>query len=149
MIFNRTISDVNSAKQLRANKMQKGIPLTDVETEIMERGCITINTLNRIEEKQSELKKKLNDMGYYNAPIINKKWGYTDIFTQEDLKRLVGNDIILRDAFYVYFNSPKNAIAKFHYEEINAIEKILFDISRNIDYTINNYKICGTVVCGG
>ena len=70
MIYNRTATDVSLAKRLRAEKVQKFIELTDDEVQTLERGTITINTLNRIEDKQAEIKAMLDDMGYLNPPVI-------------------------------------------------------------------------------
>ena len=148
MITNRTINDVNLAKKIRAEKIQKGFEITDNEVETMERGCVTINTLNRIEQKQSELKTKLNDMGYFDTNISNVLWNYTDIFNEHDFKRIIDNNIVLRKAFFVYLDTPKVAIAKYHYDQFNRLEKVLVDLETNINYTINHYRRCGTFNCG-
>jgi uncharacterized protein YdeI (YjbR/CyaY-like superfamily) len=149
MIYNRTATDVSLAKRLRAEKVQKFIELTDDEVQTLERGTITINTLNRIEDKQAEIKAMLDDMGYLNTPVINKTWTLNDIFTADDFQRIIDNNIALRAAFYALRDSPKNAIAKYYYEEFNALEKILFDISCNIEYAVSKYRRCGTFNCGG
>ncbi len=143
------MSDVNEAKKIISEKVQNFIGLTDEETEVLERGTITINTLNRIENKQDEIKTALNDMGYFNTPIVNKTWQYNDVFDENNFKRIVDNNMILREAFYALSDSPQNAIIKYHYSEINALEKILFDVSKNMDYTINEYRRCGNFNCGG
>lgn len=148
MIFDRTSADVNNARKIREEKIKKFIELNESEYNTLERGTITINTLNRIENKQAEVKTRLNDMGYFNAPIINKTWNYVDVFTEEDFERIVKNNSILRNSFYALKDSPVDAIAKYHYSEINAIEKILLDISSNIEYTINKYRRCGKYYCG-
>lgn len=148
MIFDRTSTDVSLAKRIREDKVKKFLELTQEDIDILEKGTITINTLNRIENKQAEIKQMLNDMGYFNTPVINKIWSMNDIFMDADLQRLVENNISLRNAFYALNSSPQNAIAKYHYAEINALENILFDISNNIEYTINAYRECGTFNCG-
>jgi galactose-1-phosphate uridylyltransferase len=149
VIYDRTASDVASAKKMRLEKVQKFIDLTDEEVETLERGLLTINTLNRIENKQAEIKAMLDNMGYFNTPVINKTWTVNDIFTADDLQRIVDNNTALRAAFYAMNDSPKNAIAKYYYEEFNSLEKILFDISSNIEYTVSKYRRCGTFNCGG
>lgn len=149
MIYDRTASDVASAKKMRLEKVQKFIDLTDEEVETLERGLLTINTLNRIENKQAEIKAMLDNMGYFNTPVINKTWTLNDIFTADDFQRIIDNNIALRAAFYALSDSPKNAIAKYYYEEFNSLEKILFDISSNIEYAVSKYRRCGTFNCGG
>jgi hypothetical protein len=76
-------------------------------------------------------------------------WSKEDIFIEADLERLCNNNKVLHDAFYALKNSPLDAIPEYYYTEINALEKILLDISENIEYTIENYRYCGTVECGG
>lgn len=149
MIYDRTISDVNSAKKIIKEKVQNNLILSEIDIKTLERGTITIHTINRIENKQAEIKAKMDEMGYFNTHITNKTWTYNDIFTETDFQRIVDNNLSLRKAFYASSYSPKDAIAKYHYEEINALEKILFDISENIEYTISKYQRCGTFNCGG
>lgn len=149
MIYKRTREDVTKAKEIYLNKVTKGKTLTEEDIQALERGMITFNTINRIENKQAELKAKLNDMGYFNTPIANRVWNNRGIFKFEDLKRLCDNNKVLHDAFFALKDSPLDAVPEYYYTEINALEKILLDISDNIDYTIDNYRYCGTFECGG
>ena len=64
MIYNRTEEDVKNALEIRKNVIQQGQEPTDEQREILERGMLTINTLNRIKNKQSELSKLILSMGY-------------------------------------------------------------------------------------
>lgn len=148
MIYDRTKKDVQNAIKIRSEKVQNFIELNDEEIAILEKGFITIDTINRIENKQSELKTLLNNIGYYNTDIYNKTWDESDVFTENDLTRIVNNTIVLRKAFFVYFNSPANPIAKYHYTEINSIEKILYDLERMKEYIITNFRECDTFYCG-
>lgn len=148
MIYDRTQNDVQNAIKIRLEKVQNFIELNDEEIAILEKGLITINTISRIENKQSELKTLLNNIGYYNIDIYNKTWDELDLFTENDLIRIVNNTISLRKAFFVYFNSPKNPIAKYYYTEINSIEKILYDLETMEQYVQENFKECNTFYCG-
>lgn len=148
MIFDRTINDVRTASELRKSKVQKNIALSDSEKEIMERGTLSYDTLNRIELKQEELMYILRQMGYY-VIINNKRWTGEDIFTDAEFERIVENNAALRKAFFVYPDSPMNAVARYHYSEFNALEKILHDLEQMIAYTKNEYRECGTFECGG
>ena len=67
MIFNRTEADVTEAKRIILEKVQKFLTLSNTEIETLEKGCLTINTLNRIENEQRRLNEVLNDMGYWNT----------------------------------------------------------------------------------
>lgn len=149
MITDRTQFDVKRAKGIIEEKVKKFIELTSAEEKTLERGTVTINTINRIEDKQAEIQEILNDMGYWNVSILNKKWNLGDVFRQSDLDRIVENNSMLRSAFYALKDSPVNAIGKYHYSEFNSLERILLDIFTNIEYTISRYRRCGNFNCGG
>lgn len=148
MIYDRTQIDIENAKSIRENKVQKGEVLTDADVLALERGTITINTLNRIEEKQAELKGLFNAMGYWNTGIANNTWQYTDIFDTQNFQRLVDNLDVLRNAFFVYSDTPQTPRVSYHYKDINALEKILFDLDVMINDVKSRYKRCGTFRCG-
>ena len=149
MIFDRTADDVENAKKIISEKVQKFETLTAEETETLERGTVTIYTLNRVENKQQELYQALNGMGYYNNLVETKTWTYSQVFDEDDLKRIVNNNVKLRKSFYALSTSPRNAIAKYRFDEFNALEKVLNDVSENIEFTVNNYVECGSIECGG
>jgi hypothetical protein len=149
MIFDRTQNDVDTAILIRRNKVQKFQALTDEEIETIEKGTITINTLNRIEEKQQVLKGLFEEMGYWGSSISNKSWNATDIFDIDDFQRLLENTNSLRKAFFVYKDTPNTPLPNFHFTNINSLEKILFDLDVMINDVKSNYRICGTFECGG
>ena len=136
MIFDRTIEDVESAKKIREEKIQKNINLSAEEIEILEKGTMTINTLNRIEQKQNVLKGLFEDMGYYNINIKTKSWDEYQIFDENSFKKIIENIKILRDAFFVYSDTPKTPTISYNYKDINSLEKILHDL----DLMINDIK---------
>ena len=149
MIFTRTQNDVDEAIRIRKEKVQKFQALTEDDIKFLEKGTMTLNTLNRIEQKQQELKNLFNDMGYWNTPIENKSWTNTQIFNIDDFKRILKNLDILRDAFFVYDTTPSTPPVSFHFQDINDLEKILYDMDVMISKIKGNYKICGTFICGG
>ena len=57
MIFDRTQNDVDTAILLRDTKVKNFETLTESEIATLEKGMLTINTLNRIETKQRRIKK--------------------------------------------------------------------------------------------
>ena len=148
MIFDRTQNDVDTAIRLRKEKVQNFQELTENEIAILEKGMLTINTLNRIEEKQEDLKGILNDMGYWNTPITNKVWGENDIFNVADFQRILDNTNVLRQAFFVYKTTPNTPPISYHWQDINALEKILFDLDVMINDVKSNYRECGTFESG-
>lgn len=149
MVYDRTLADVLSANQIYAEKVQNGIELTDDDIETLKRGRLTTETINRIEAKQAELKTILNEMGYYNTPVVNKQWLDGESFLLSDMERLTGNTAILREAFFVPADAPENPVAKYHFEELNKMEKILVLIQQMSETIKGNYRICGTFYCGG
>ena len=142
MIYDRTILDVREAQRIRANKVQKNIKLSESDIETLERGMLTINTLNRIENKQKELKDLIAEKGYSIEDVYNKTWEYSGIFNVADFERIIKNLKILTRKFYLFVDTQsrinlknilKNLVelettAEFHYTTINNIEKALADL---------------------
>ena len=119
MIFNRTMEDVRNAIGIRENYVQKGIALTEEQIAVMEKGMLTINALNRIENKQSELYNRAVERGYDCETIITRTWDDNDVFAKFDFKRICENLNALEKAFFF----PKTTIElKYEYRQINAIE---------------------------
>lgn len=150
MIFDRTQADVDEARKIRDEKVKTFQSLTESEITTLERGLMTINTINRIEEKQDELKNLLNELGYYDTDIDNKTWDTTEdeFFCEDDFQRIIDNEKILRKAFFVYTNTPEVPDISFYYGDINALEKILVDLDVMINDVKSNYRECGAYECG-
>lgn len=149
MIFDRTQTDIENAVKIRAEKLQKNLPLTESEISTLEKGTLTINTLNRIENKQNELKNLFNQIGYWNTRIQNKSWSYEDFFLQEDFDRILVNLDVLRNAFFAYKDTPKTPSGNYRdYQIINCVEKILHDLDVMISDVKSQYKRCGIYRCG-
>lgn len=148
MIYTRTAVDVSEAMRIRNEKVKTFQELTEGDINTLERGTMTVNTLNRIEDKQAELKNLFNDMGYWNTPIQNKRWDATQIFDTSEFQRIIDNTNVLRNAFFVYKDTPGTPPMSYHYEDINALEKILYDLDVMINDVKSNYRECGTFECG-
>ena len=148
MIFDRTQNDVDTAILLRNTKVKKFETLTESDIETLERGTLTINTLNRIETKQEELKNLFNDIGYWNTPITNKTWGENDIFNVNEFQRILDNTNALRRAFFVYKDTPNTPPISYYWDDINSLEKILNDLDIMINDVKSNYRECGTFESG-
>lgn len=142
MIYDRTLEDVANAKTIFAEKVTMSIPLTDAEKDIMERGMVTADTLNRIEQKQAEIGQILNKWHYLKEPIINKQWS-NEVFFREDLQRLTENTAKLREAFYVLSEELPNPEAWYYFEEFNTMEKLLAEISFLVFATKQSFKRSG------
>ena len=148
MIFDRTQNDVDTAILLRDTKVKKFETLTESEIATLEKGTLTINTLNRIENKQEELKNLFNDMGYWNTSITNKTWGENDIFNADEFQRILDNTNVLRKAFFVYKATPNTPPISYYWDDINSLEKILYDLDVMINDVKSNYRECGNFECG-
>ena len=148
MIFDRTQNDVDTAILLRDTKVKKFETLTESEIATLEKGMLTINTLNRIETKQRRIKKSFYAMGYWNTPITNKTWGENDIFNEDEFQRILDNTNILRQAFFVYKDTPNTPPISYHWQDINALEKILNDLDVMISNVKADYRYCGEFECG-
>ena len=148
MIFDRTQNDVDTAIRLRKEKVQNFQELTENEIATLEKGTLTINTINRIETKQDELKNLFNEMGYWNTTTINKMWGENDIFNVDEFQRILDNTNVLRNAFFVYMDTPNTPPISYHWQDINALEKILYDLDVMINDVKSHYRECGTFYCG-
>ena len=148
MIFDRIQNDIDTAIILRREKVQNFRELTESEIATLEKGTMTYNTLNRIENKQDELKNLFNDMGYWNTPITNKVWGENDIFNVDDFQRIIDNTNVLRNAFFVYNNTPNTPPISYHYNDINDLEKILYDLDVMINDVKSHYSECGNFESG-
>ena len=148
MIFDRTQNDVDTAVVLRNTKVKKFETLTESDIATLEKGTLTINTINRIENKQEELKNLFNDMGYWNTPTTNKTWSENDIFYIDDFQRIIDNTNVLRQAFFVYKDTPNTPPISYYWDDINSLEKILYDLDVMINDVKSNYRECGTFECG-
>lgn len=148
MIYDRTQADVDAAKKIISDKIQQSIDVTAEETETLERGTLTINTLNRIENKCAEVKKLMLDLCYGFSDIETEEWTYEQYFRDSDFERISDNVGKLKNAFFSYSDTPSAPGANFRkFENINAVEKILFDLETMINEIKSNYRECGTFEC--
>lgn len=148
LVFNRTQRDVDEARHIRRDFVQKGLAVNEDQREQLERGTLTVNTLNRIETAQEELSNMLNSMGYHGLDIQNQKWDEYGIFRQKDFSRLLINLEILKKSFFVFWHTPTVPDLKYYYRNINDIEKILYDLFDMAGEVKSRYRICGTFSCG-
>ena len=147
MIYNRTAADVETAKTLRG-LLQAGNALTSEQISALERGSCTINMLNRVESKQTELGGILNELSYMNQIENMIDWQNTDIFTFQDHQRLLNNLDALKQAYYIYATTPKTPTYMYDFQSANDIEKILVDIEAMIEDMKSRFRKCGTFQCG-
>lgn len=148
MIYDRTYQDVLDAKNIIETKVKTFAELTAADVAKLERGTVTVNTLNRIEAKQAELMSLLNGAGYYDCDIENATWTVSDIFDLENFQRLLSNAQKLINAYYVYDDTPSVPSAAYMYTVFNALEKILTDIETIYTEMTNDLPQCNALYCG-
>ena len=151
MIFGRTLEDTNLAKEILQRLKNKEVSLDELtaeEVETLERGTITVNTLNRIENKISELKTRYLDMGYFVGNLQIKNWSNGGEFKANDFERILDNINALREAYYVYLTTPRTPSASYRVKNINDIEQILDDLDGMIDDVALYTPECGNAYCG-
>ena len=148
MIFDRTQSDVAAAISLRDTKIKNFQQLTQAETETLERGMLTINTLNRIEDKEAELGAILKAWNYISFDIEPKKWGINDIFKKDDFSRLTNNATKLRNAFSKEIGNQKKLTVAYSWQALNALEKLIYDIEQATVSAKKNFNYCGAFNAG-
>jgi hypothetical protein len=148
VIFDRTQNDVDTAIRLRNEKVQKFEELTESEIVTLEKGTITINTLNRIENKIDELKGLIIAEGFLIGNIQTKSWEYAGIFNIEDFERILANLSVLKNGFAILANTPSIPSAKYHYQNLNDTEKILVDIENLIVGMKKTYFYSNEIMAG-
>ena len=147
MIFDRTQNDVDTAILLRDTKVKKFEMLTESEIATLEKGTLTINTLNRIENKQIEIAELFSNLSI-NVDIENKNWEETQTFNRVEFQRILDNLNVLVKSFCVYRNTPNVPRVSYHFEDINSIEKILFDLEELYNKALKSFIYCGISYCG-
>ena len=151
MIYDRTKEDVENAIKIREEKIKHFLPLSEEDIEIIERGFFTKKSVNRIEQKEYDLCALLREMGYYNIglPSENKvEWVSTDIFYQEDLRRIFCMCSKFKQGFFSLSFFPEKMEIGGGFENINSLEKTLHDIEQTAESVKRKYKKCGKVVAG-
>lgn len=145
-IFDRSQSDVVKLQSF-LDRGYKNLT-ADEKTEWLNtnfKGALNISDLNRIEQNMNVLSEILG------LTITIKTWQETDIPTNTDFTRIRNNLMSIRSQAVlqglIYASTPEVPNLPFnHYQKINDIEKIIFDI-----YTLytNKYYYCGQeVYCG-
>lgn len=150
MIVDRTKNDIDAALLARA-KLQNGEELSESDFVALERGTLTIGTINRIESKIKEIVLVINSMWYWNTGTIQEKiWSYSDYFKQEDFDKILENIVKIKNAFLQKNSTPKVFGRNYRdYNVINDVETLLADSEYIVGDIQENYVFCGEVECGG
>lgn len=148
LITDRTASDASNFIVYR-NILGTGGTITEEQLEIMLRGSLNIYTLNRIENKMSELQTRLNLYAYMTSGVVTKIWNTSDIFEHDvEIERWQNNLSILTNAFYEYDETPTPPESVLNFQGVNDVEQILVDVEGILDDMISRFRKCGTFKCG-
>lgn len=117
----------------------------------LQKGVLFVeDVINRIEYWQDKIQTMLNEIGYWNTDLHNQlEWNLGAKFTKSDFERILKNEDKLKNAFFVYKDTPATPPISFHYDDINSIEKILYDLNKMVENVKSNYRECGNFECGG
>ena len=83
-----------------------------------------------------------------NVNIENKSWDETEIFDEKSFQRILDKLNVLKNSFCVYSNTPLVPKVSYHFQDINSIEKILFDLEELYNKTLKSFVYCGITQCG-
>lgn len=148
LIFDRTEADIEQARSIINEKIKKFLATTKEEESIVERGAFLPSTVQRIEDSEKELFVLLKDLAYYGEEPSTKEWVLGDIFSEEDMSRIIENGELLRESFFTYSATPTKASPKYDYKNLNKIEKLLYDLFSIVEYIEENAKECDTFYSG-
>ena len=95
--------------------------------------------------------RAISDIGFAHGNVVPRPsardyWVVGDIISQTVWAQYIQNVQNVRDAYYTMSDSPElpTPTAPLTYDGANAIEKLLYDISRLYDAMKKMYRICGT-----
>ena len=136
-VHNRTQSDVDYA----ISQLAKGNNSVDFK------GCFNVSDINRIENNVRYIADRLNVLKYTNT-IETKSWEIYGIPNVTEIARLINNVSKLINAYYKPEGAPDLPNNLLTYEQVNALEKNLYMIKHLIDTEENQFRFCGTMICG-
>lgn len=99
--------------------------------------------------------RAISDIGFAHGNVVPRPpardyWVVGDIISQMVWTQYIQNVRNARDAYYTMSDSPDlpAPTAPLTFDGANAIEKLLYDISRLYDAMVASYRPCGAFKCG-
>ena len=136
-VQDRTQVDVDYAKA----RIQAGFNSSELK------GCFNVTDINRIENNVRYIADRLNVLKYTNT-VETKSWDMYGLPNVTEITRLINNVSKLITAYYRPANSPDLPNTLLTYNQVNDLEKMLYMIKHLIDTEENQFRVCGTVICG-
>lgn len=136
-VQNRTQNDVDYA----ISQIKSGNNLSELK------GCFNVTDINRIENNIRYIADRLNVLKYTNT-IETKSWDMYGLPNITEITRLINNVSKIITAYYRPADAPQLPNTLLTYEQVNALEKMLYMIKHLIDEEENEFRHCGTFNCG-
>lgn len=137
MIYDRTYQDISDAKKIYLQKIQKFLPLSNEEQEVIDRAFFNLNTLNRIIRTISVVWQMVVNKGgqKFDCPEL-KPWLETDIFKKENFENIINNikylleqvaflNVVDRSYISEYRDLSNRINNSYSYINLNDIERLL------------------------
>ena len=138
LITDRTSEDVEAVRAL-TEAIKAGTATEEQLSEylnVIQKGAYTYRDLNRVEEAVQYVAARLKEYGYLSDMPVIRSWSVENKPNQADFARYFGNVNALRNTIRVWSSTPEtpNSINGFDIGKANALEQILVDVSRALDY---------------
>lgn len=150
LITDRTERDVERWRLLHAKGYNALTEEEKAEWDTGMKGAYNYTDLNRVESAVIFIANRLTEDGYFAAPVVKPSWGAKDHPTKADMDRYMGNIELLRSILPLYPTTPKTPTTakKLDYLAANDIEKILFDVDRQLTGIHQSWYYAGDVFTG-
>ena len=125
-IFDRTALDVEFARAHRNDPEHY-------------KGALNYVDWQRITHNINYVFDTLTEYGYSPLPLTSEtSWALGEIPPREEIAKIRTDVSNLREFWYVFMSTPLTPeLPLTHFEKINDIERILFDLSQILDWLIN------------
>ncbi len=152
-VWGRTQADADRARYLNDKIAAGGLgSLTQEEqTQWLSGllGCLNYDDLNRIEADTRWLSQTLHAYGYGLAGLEHKMdWGMTDLPMISAMERIRTNVQHLIDIYHGQSAQLPAALSSPGWQEINDVERILYEMRDMIDRMAESFLYCGAAACG-
>ena len=138
-VFDRTYNDVLTAIEKIEEWKDTSQPIT---TDL--KACLNYDDLNRIEGNIDYLQTEFNNLGY-SVSLVIKTWTNSGLPNMDDFTRILENITTLYNLITTPSSLPTNML---NYEEVNKMEKCIYEIKILLEAMITDFQKCGMFKCG-
>ena len=137
-------------------------PITDRDASDVERaaaepgaaqslkGARNHTDLSRITGNMRYIRDTLRIHGYILPELISKThWSVGEIPARSEIKKIRADVETLREAWVVFMSTPQTPELPYtHYEKMNRIERIIFDLGKTIEYMMAAFRFSNQFYSG-